>query len=43
MTDTELRELGLKVVDGSATKEEVLVFTEAFNALLAELKDELTK
>ena len=43
MTDTELRELARKVVDGSASKEEVLVFTQAFNAILAELKNELAK
>ena len=41
MNEEEIKNLAQKVVDGTASKEETLVFMQEFNKLLEELKSEL--
>ena len=43
LTDEEIRLLSEKVASGKASEGEMLQFTEQFNILLEELKDEIKK
>lgn len=43
MNEEELKVLAEKVVAGTASQEESLLFMKEFNALLEELKEELKK
>ncbi len=43
MNEEEIKSLATKVVDGTASKEESLVFMQEFNKILEELKGELKK
>ena len=43
MTDEELQKIAEKIAMNTASKEETLVFMRQYNALLAELKEELKK